>query len=120
MDMKVHNSELKIMNILWNRGDTAAKDIVKILKEETGWSKSTTYTMINRCINKGIVENIDDNFTCHALIRKDEVQKYETNELIQNMFDGSADKLIASLIDGKYLNKDEAANLKEYIKKLDK
>jgi len=119
MDMKLFNSELKIMNVLWSQGDTIAKDLVKILRDEIGWNKSTTYTMISRCINKGIIANIGDNFTCHALIGKDEVQKFETNELIQNMFEGSADKLIASVIDGRYLSEDEVEKLKEYIKNLD-
>ena len=115
MDMKLYNSELKIMNILWDKGDTTAKELVKILKQETDWSKSTTYTIISRCITKGLIANIDSSFTCHALIEKDDVRKYETKELIQTMYDGSADKLIASMIDGKYLHDDEVAKLKKYI-----
>jgi Predicted transcriptional regulator len=119
MDMKLYNSELNIMNVLWDRGDTTAKELVKILKDETGWSKSTTYTIISRCINKGLIANIDDKFTCHALVDKDDVRKYETKELIQNMFDGSADKLIASMIDGKYLSDEEVVKLKKYIAAID-
>jgi len=119
MDMKLYNSELKIMNVLWEKGDTIAKELVKILKEETGWNKSTTYTIISRCIAKGLIENIDTNFTCHALVKKDDVRKYETKELIQNMFDGSADKLIASIIDGKYLSDEEVETLKKYISGID-
>jgi Predicted transcriptional regulator len=119
MDLKLFNSELKIMNVLWNRGDTLAKELVKILRDDIGWNKSTTYTIITRCINKGIIENVGDKFMCHALIAKEDVRKYETNELIQNMFEGSADKLIASMIDERYLSEDEVEKLKDYIKNLE-
>ncbi|MCL2776094.1 MAG: BlaI/MecI/CopY family transcriptional regulator, partial [Oscillospiraceae bacterium] len=82
METKLFNSELKILNILWKEGDTPAKDIVKILNKEIGWSKSTTYTIIKRCIEKSLVENKRDDFICHALISKEDAQKYETAELI--------------------------------------
>ena len=115
METKLFNSELKILNILWKDGDTPAKSIVKILDKEIGWSKSTTYTIIKRCIEKGLVENKGGDFICHALISREEAQKYETAELIANMYDGSADRLITSLLDGGSLNKKEIAKLKNLI-----
>ena len=116
---KLFNSELKILNILWRDGDTPAKQIVKILNKETGWNKSTTYTIIKRCIGKGIVENIGGDFICRALISKEEAQKYETAELINNMYDGSADRLVASLLDSGSLKKDELEKLKELINSIE-
>ena len=53
MEIKLFDSELKVMDILWKEGDTSAKDIAEILNRQVGWSKTTTYTVIKKCINKG-------------------------------------------------------------------
>ena len=110
---KLFNSELKVLNVLWKDGDTPAKDIVKILNKTTGWNKSTTYTIIKRCADKGILENKDG--ICRALINKEDAQKYETKELINNMYDGSADRLVASLITGGSFGKEDIEKLKDLI-----
>ena len=47
--MEISNSKLRVMNILWDRGDLTARDICAILKEQWGWNKNTTYTVINSC-----------------------------------------------------------------------
>ena len=52
MDIKLFDSELKIMNVLWAQGDVTAKHISNVLKEEIGWNMNTTYTLIKRCIKK--------------------------------------------------------------------
>ena len=68
MDIKLFDSELKIMNVLWTQGDVSAKHISNVLKEEIGWNMNTTYTLIKRCIKKGAIERLEPNFICHALI----------------------------------------------------
>jgi predicted transcriptional regulator len=119
METKLFNSELKVLNVLWKNGDTPAKQIVKILNKETGWNKSTTYTIIKRCIDKGILENAGGNFVCHALISKEEARKYETAELIANMYDGSADRLVASLLGSGSLKKEELEKLRNLINSME-
>lgn len=52
MDIKLFDSELKVMDVLWKEGDTPAKDIAKVLTSELGWNVNTTYTLIKRCIKK--------------------------------------------------------------------
>ena len=53
MGVKLFDSELKVMGVLWREGDVTAKHISDVLKEETGWNMNTTYTLIKRCIKKG-------------------------------------------------------------------
>ena len=84
MDIKLFDSELKVMCVLWNEGDTTAKHISDVLKKEIGWNMNTTYTLIKRCIKKGAIERSEPNFMCHALIPKEEVQEAETKELVVN------------------------------------
>ena len=113
MSVKLFDSELKIMNVLWQEGDCTAKHISDVLKEETGWNMNTTYTLIKRCISKGAIERTEPNFMCRALIPKEEVQEAETNELIDKVYDGSVDKLFAALLGRKKLSTEQIRNLKQ-------
>ena len=119
MEGKLFDSELKVMGVLWKEGDTTAKHISDVLKEETGWNMNTTYTLIKRCIKKGAIERSEPNFMCHALIPKEAVQEAETNELIDKIFDGSADKLFASLLGRKKLSEEQIATLRKIVGELE-
>ena len=116
--MKLFDSELKVMDVLWRMGDCTAKQISDILKEETGWNMNTTYTLIKRCIKKGAIERSEPHFMCHALIPKEQVQETETNELIDKIYDGSVDKLFASLISRKKLSVEQIQKLKQIVEDL--
>ncbi len=115
MDRKLFDSELKIMDVLWREGDCTAKYIAGVLSEEVGWNVNTTYTLIKRCIKKGAVQRSEPNFMCHALIPKEEVQEAETNELINKIYDGSADKLFAALLGRKKLSAQQIEKLKQIV-----
>lgn len=119
MDIKLFDSELKVMNVLWREGDTTAKFIAAELNTELGWNVNTTYTLIKRCIKKGAIARSEPNFMCHATIPKEEVQEAETNELIGKLFDGSADKLFASLLGRKKLSAEQIARLRQIVDDLD-
>lgn len=119
MAIKLFDSELKIMEVLWREGDLTAKKISDILNEEIGWNMNTTYTVIKKCIAKGAVLRSEPNFMCHALISRTEVQEAETDELIGKLFDGSADLLFASLLNNKKLSKEQLAKLKDIISEME-
>ncbi len=119
MDIKLFDSELKVMSVLWQQGDTTAKRISDILKEEIGWNMNTTYTLIKRCIKKGAIERSEPNFMCHALIPKEAVQEAETNELINKIYDGSADKLFAALLGRKKLSAEQIEKLRQIVGNLE-
>jgi predicted transcriptional regulator len=106
------------MDVLWKEGDTTAKMISDRLKEQVGWNMNTTYTLIKRCITKGAIERREPNFVCHALIPKEQVQEQETTELIEKVFDGSADLLFASLLNRKNLSAKEIERLKQIVNDL--
>ena len=118
MEIKLFDSELKIMEALWKEGDLTAGQLAKILKEQTGWNRNTTYTIIKKLIEKGAIERYEPNFTCKALITKEEVQQQEANELIGKLFDGSAEMFLSAFLSGKELSQDEIENLKQIVEKL--
>ena len=115
MQVKLFDSELKIMSVLWREGDATAKHISDVLKEETGWNMNTTYTLIKRCIKKGAIERSEPHFMCHALISQEEVQEAETEELINKIYDGSVDKLFAALLGRKKLSAEQIEKLKQIV-----
>ncbi len=115
MDVKLFDSELKVMGVLWKRGDTPAKEIAKVLTAELGWNVNTTYTLIKRCISKGAIQRSEPGFLCHALIPKSAVQEAETDELINKVYDGSADKLFAALLGRKQLSPQQIEKLRQIV-----
>lgn len=119
MKIKLFDAELKVMDVLWKEGDMTAKRISDILKEQVGWNMNTTYTLIKRCIGKGAIERREPNYLCHALIPKEQVQEQETTELIDKVFDGSADLLFASLLNRKNLSAEEIEKLKQLVNRLE-
>ena len=118
MAVKLFDSELKVMDVLWKEGDTTAKQISDILKSEIGWNMNTTYTVIKKCIAKGAVERTEPNFLCHALIARDVVQAAETEELLHKLFDSSPDLLFASLLGHQKLSKVQIDNLRRMVSEL--
>ncbi|MDE7229635.1 MAG: BlaI/MecI/CopY family transcriptional regulator [Oscillospiraceae bacterium] len=115
MTIKLFDSELKVMDVLWREGDTTAKHISDILNADIGWNMNTTYTVIKKCIAKGAIERTEPNFMCRALISKEEVQETETDELIGKLYDGSVDKLFAALLERKKLTAEQLEKLRQIV-----
>ena len=113
--MKLFDSERKVMEVLWREGEISAGQVVKILKEEIGWNRNTTYTVIKKCVDKGAIKREEPGFICSPLISRQEIQDYETEELIDKMFDGSKEKFFAAFLDGKKLSKKEVDSLRKLI-----
>ena len=119
MDIKLFDSELKVMDVLWKQGDTPAREIARTLNGELGWNVNTTYTLIRRCIKKGAIGRSEPDFMCHALIPKSDVQAAETDELINRIYDGSADKRFAALLGRKKLSAEQIEKLKQIVGELE-
>lgn len=115
MSIKLFDSELKVMNLLWDKGDLTAKELSDFLFDEVGWNINTTYTVIKKCITKHAIERIEPNFLCHALISKHEIQDLETNALIDKLFNGSSTLLFANLLKKEKLSDQQIKKLYEII-----
>lgn len=119
MAIKLFDSELKVMRVLWREGDKTAKQISDILKAEVGWNMNTTYTVIKKCVAKGAIARSEPNFMCRPLITKEVVQEAEAEELIGKFFDGSPDQLFASLLGSRKLSKEQIENLRRMVADLE-
>jgi len=113
--VKLFNSELKVMDVLWKEGDTTANRLVEVLREQMGWSRTTTYTVIKKCIDKGAISRHEPKYLCRALITREQAREKETTELIDKMYDGMADQLVASILWQRKLSLKEIEGLKKII-----
>lgn len=117
--VKLFDSELKIMDILWDREPVSAKEISHIAAETIGWNKNTTYTVIKKLIEKNTIKRTEPNFICTSLVKKEDVQKAETQSLIDKLYDGSKKAFFAAFIQNG-ISDDELDMLKELIDKSQK
>ncbi|BDF70414.1 penicillin-binding protein [Oscillospiraceae bacterium] len=117
--MELTKSALRIMDILWDNGDTSAKDMVERLNAAARpWNKNTTYTVINRCIKNGLVERKEPGFICHALVSRQEAQSSELKSLVDGMFKGSPKLLFSALVNGDALSEKDRQELRRLIEEL--
>lgn len=107
------------MDVLWKEGDLTAKAVSDILKAEIGWNMNTTYTVIKKCVAKGAIARSEPGFRCHALISREEAQEAETDELIGKLYDGSVDKLFATLLGRKKLTAQQIERLRQLVDRLE-
>lgn len=119
MANKLYDSERRVMEVLWQEGEVSARDIAAILGEKVGWSKTTTYTVITKCIDKGLARRRNPHFMVSALVSQEDVRLQETEELIEKDYGGAPDRLAAALLSTGKIKGDGLARLKELIEALE-
>jgi Predicted transcriptional regulator len=115
-NIKLFDSELKIMDIIWDKEPVPAKEISLIAADTIGWNKNTTYTIVKKLIEKNAVKRIEPNFICTSLVKRKDVQKAETQNLIDKLYNGSKKAFFAAFIE-ENISDDELAELKKLIEK---
>ena len=113
-EMRMHEGELNVMELLWSNKVLAAKDISKIIKEYIGWEKNTTYTVIKRLIEKGAITREDPGFICRAVVSKKKVQEIETKALLDKLYNGSLSNFISDYLANQNISRDDIIAL-EYL-----
>ena len=112
---KLFDSELKVMEPLWEDGPQTAGALAKRLAQSVGWNRNTTYTVIKKLIDKGAVARSDPGFLCTALVSREEVRRTETDSLISRLFGGSRTQFLSAFLSEKDLTPAEAQQLRELI-----
>lgn len=117
MDIKLFDSEMKLMEIIWQFESISAKDVSLIAAENIGWNKNTTYTVLKKLEAKGYIRRDDPGFMCTPLISRDEVRKSETKGLIDKLFGGSKKALFSTLLQDENLSQEDLKELRDMIEK---
>ena len=115
--MKVFDSEIKLMEIIWQNEPVSAKAVSLTAEREIGWNKNTTYTVLKKLIDKGYVRRDEPGFICSSLISRSEIQKSETKGLLDRFFAGSRKALFSALLKDEELSDAELAELRALIEK---
>ena len=110
---KIFESEYRFCLILWANEPINSTHLVELCKEQLGWSKATTYTVIRRLEERGVVKN--ENATVTSLVSKEDAQKSRLDEMMQDTFEGSMPAFLAAFSRTKRLTRDEVEQLQAFI-----
>lgn len=114
---KVYEGEYRFLNILWENEPIASPKLVQLCNERLGWKKSTTYTVIKKLIDKGIVKN--ENTIVSALVTKEEVDRQDSEELLQRTSKGNIPAFFASFLKDRKLSKEDVEHIRDIIDRME-
>ena len=112
---KIFESEYRFCLILWANEPINSTQLVKLCKEQLGWSKTTTYTVIHRLSERGVVKN--ENATVSSLVSKEQVQEFELDQLVEKTFEGSLPAFIAAFARRQKLAEEDIAARRRLIER---
>jgi len=111
--LKLFDAEYKFMSIVWAQEPVNSTELTRICEKELGWKKPTTYSMIKKLCERGVMQN--EKATVTTLIAREDVQKYEADVFIERVFDGSVPSFITSFLKDKMLSEEEAQAIKSMV-----
>lgn len=115
---KIHESEYRFCLIMWEHEPVTAAELVKMCQEQLGWKRTTTYTVIKRLGERGVLKN--ENSTITSLISKDKAQTSEIDELVEKKFGGSLPAFIAAFTKRQDMSEDELDEVQRMIDRIRK
>lgn len=115
---KIFESEYRFCLILWEQEPIKSSELVKLCKERLGWKPTTTYTVIKRLSERGVLKN--ENTIVTALVTKDEVQASEIDEMLEKKFEGSIPAFIAAFTKHQKISEKEIDEIQQMIDRIRK
>ena len=110
---KVFESEYRFCLILWEHEPIKSSELVNLCKEQLGWKPTTTYTVIKRLSERGVLKN--ENTIVSSLVSKDEVQASEINEMVEKTFEGSLPAFVAAFTKHQKISEKEIDEVQKMI-----
>ena len=110
---KIFDSEYRFCLILWENEPVNSTRLVELCKEQLGWSKATTYTVIRRLAERGVVKN--EHSVVTSLISKEQAQQAQLEEMVERTFEGSLPAFIVAFSHSKKLSAAQVAQLRDMI-----
>ena len=117
-EFKLYDAEYKFLDLIWEYEPINSTELSKVCFQKLGWKKSTTYTMLRKLSEKNILKN--ENAMVTTLITREQVQKYESEVLLEKSFDNSLPAFIATFLKYKTLSNKEAENIIKMIEEATK
>ena len=115
---KTFESEYRFCLIMWEHEPVTASELVKLCQEQLDWKRTTTYTVIKRLSERGVLKN--ENGTVTALVSKEEAQAREINELVEEKFQGSLPAFVAAFTKRQDISNEELDEVQRMIDRIRK
>lgn len=112
-DLKLCESDYRFMLVVWESEPVASGRLVTLCAEKLGWKKPTTYTVLRKMCEKGLLEN--KSTIVSAIVHKKQVQAFESKCFVERAFEGSLPQFLTSFLGGKTISEKEANELKHLI-----
>ena len=113
---KIFESEYRFCLILWEREPVTAVELVKPCQEQLGWKRTTTYTVIKRLTERGVLKNEDGKIT--SLVSKEDAQAREINQLVEEKFQGSLPAFVAAFTKRQDISNEELDEVQRMIDRI--
>ncbi len=113
---KIHEGEYRFCLIMWEHAPISAAQLAKLCQEQLGWKRTTTYTVIKRLGERGILKNEDGGVT--ALISKEDAQAYEIDELVEKRFEGSLPAFLTAFTKRQTLTDSDLDEVQQMIDRI--
>jgi len=110
---KIFESEYRFACIVWDNEPIIMRELIKLCADKLGWKRTTTYTVLKRLTERGIMTSKESIVT--SIISKQEIQREESRQFIERTFDGSLPNFIAAFTNNKSLSSEEVAQIKRMI-----
>ncbi len=112
---KIFESEYRFCLILWQHSPIKSKELVALCQQQLGWKPTTTYTVIKRLSERGVLKN--ENTIVSALVTQDQVQAAQIDELVETKFGGSLPAFVAAFTKHQKLSMEDIDQLQAMIDK---
>ena len=112
-EWKLYDAEYRLMEIVWEKEPLSSTELYKACLPRLGWKKSTTYTVLRKLCERGFLKNEASLVT--SLVKKEDVQRYESQEVEEKWFDRSLPRFVAAFLGERKLSEEEAEELKRLI-----
>lgn len=113
---KIFESEYRFCLIMWEHEPVTAAELVKLCQEQLGWKRTTTYTVIKRLGERGVLKN--EGGTVTSLVSKEEAQASEIDELVEKKFEGSLPAFVAAFAKRQDLSERELDEVQRMIDRI--
>ena len=110
---KIFESEYRFCLILWEHEPLKSNKLVELCREQLGWKPTTTYTVIKRLSERGVLKN--ENTVVSSLVSKDQVQAAELNEMVEKTFEGSLPAFIAAFTKHQKISDSQIDEIQQMI-----
>ena len=111
--IKLFDAEYKFACLVWDNEPINSTELVKLSQVKLGWKKSTTYTVLRKLCERGVLLN--EGACVSAIVKRADVQEYESRSVVERAFDGSLPQFLTAFLGRKKLSDREAEELKRII-----